>query len=98
MLADLILRNQRADYAPYSEAERIVLVALIQQGDQPISAQDLLEGIRKRQEPDADNQLPNITMPNPAEIEFFLKTETGKGHVTRSLKTLFGTPKFYFKL
>ncbi len=101
VLADLVLRNQHADYTAYSEAERVVLVGLMRQGDTPISAADLDTYILEAQkDEELEHKLPKWDLPNPpnpAEIEFFLKTEEKKGHVTRSRRSLFGTPKFYFK-
>ena len=99
MMADLILRNQHADYAAYSDAERVLLVGLIRQGDTPISAADLESYVVNAQSSEElDAQLPQVELPKPPDIEFFLKRQEKKTPVTRSLKSMFGTPKFYFKV
>lgn len=99
MMADLILRNQHADYAAYSDAERVLLVGLIRQGDTPISAADLESYVLNAQSSEElDAQLPQVELPKPPDIEFFLKRQEKKTPVTRSLKSMFSTPKFYFKV
>lgn len=100
MLADLILRNQHKDYGAHSDAERVILTALIRHGDSPTSAAELDSYIAEAQNADAaDKQLPkDVVIPTPPNIEFFLKRQADKTPVTRSLKSLFGTPKFYFKV
>jgi hypothetical protein len=77
----------------------VLLVGLIRQGDTPISAADLESYVVKAQSSEElDAKLPQVDLPKPPDIEFFLKQQESKTPVKRSLKSMFSTPKFYFKV